>query len=262
MKKIILLFSVLFLGIKEIKTQICIRDSSLLISGDVFSPTPWYEDAPNYNLHPACIGEPYDQSITINVPTDIFGVPVTSLSIPTSSGVHNKPNGVTYACDPPNCIFNSGTLGCILLYGTPISENNVPDTFNMHMDASYSTIVGPVAIDIPVSMSQGSRFFILLNAPGNCFSTSTTETRSTISQVQAKPNPFFSETNIQVRSNQNGAFRFAVYSLLGHQIYTRNLQLTQGDNQFYFDGSNLPSGIYIYSIGNDERRSMYRLIKM
>ncbi|MGB3079896.1 MAG: T9SS type A sorting domain-containing protein [Saprospiraceae bacterium] len=262
MKKTIILFCVVFIGIKDVKTQICVRDSSLLISGDVFSPTPWYENAPLYNLHPACIGEPYNQSITINVPTDIFGVPVTNLSIPTSFAVHNKPNGVTYACDPPNCVFNSGSLGCILLYGTPISENNVPDTFNIYMDASYSTIIGPIAIDIPISMSSGSRFFLILYAPGNCFSTSTTETRNTISQAQAIPNPFFGETNIQVRSNQNGKFRFAVYSLLGHQMYTQNLHLTQGDNQFYFDGSSLPSGTYIYSIGNDERRSMYRFIKM
>ncbi|MFZ1676795.1 MAG: T9SS type A sorting domain-containing protein [Saprospiraceae bacterium] len=262
MKKIILVFLAAIIGINYVKTQDCVRDSSILISGDVLSPMPWSTDAPFYNLHPACIGEPYNQSITINVPTDIFGVPVTDLSIPTSFAVHNKPNGVTYACDPPNCVFNSGTLGCISLFGTPISENMVPDTLDMHIDAVYNTPFGPLAIDVPSSMAQGIHFYMLLNAPGNCLSSNTNELSDYFSRVNASPNPFMQETNVQVQSNQNGAFRFAVFNFLGRQMYTREVELKEGNNQFYFDGSGLPSGIYIYSIGNDERRSVGRFVKM
>ncbi|MEP6792759.1 MAG: T9SS type A sorting domain-containing protein [Saprospiraceae bacterium] len=262
MKKIILVILVAVLSINFVNAQDCIRDSSLLITGDVLSPTPWTSDAPFYNLHAACIGEPYSQSITINVPTDIFGVPVTNLSIPTSFAIHNKPNGMAYACDPPNCIFNSGTLGCISLFGVPLSENMVPDTLDMHIDASYNTLIGPVAIDIPASLSEGGHFFLILNAPGNCFLSSTKETRSSFSQVHAIPNPFIWETNIVVHSNQNGSFKFALFNILGHQMYTQKVQLTEGNNQFYFDGSDLTSGIYFYSIGNDEGSSVCSFVKM
>ncbi len=262
MKKIILVFLIVVLGINYVKAQDCVRDSSLLTTGDVLSPTPWSSDAPLYNLHPACIGEPYSQSITINVPTEVFGVPVTDLSIPTSFALHNKPNGVTYACDPPNCVFNAGTLGCISLFGTPVSENMVPDTLDMHIDAVYNTPFGPLAIDIPSSIAQGTHFYMILNAPGNCLSSNTNELTDKFIQVNALPNPFIRETNIQVKSNQSGMFRFVVFNFLGHQMYSREVELKEGSNQFYFDGSDLPAGIYIYSIGHDDRRSVRRFVKM
>src|SRR5262245_881421 len=116
MKKAIVVFFLIACASASF-AQTCVRDSSVLQTGALLSP-PWWDSINMiYALRDACINHNYTQSVTINVPTTFQSVPLNNVTLATTGAVLNLPVGLTYLCDPPNCVFNAGTLGCVLLYG-------------------------------------------------------------------------------------------------------------------------------------------------
>jgi hypothetical protein len=206
-----------------------------------------------YALAQACIGQPYLQSFTLEVPTSFtfqgIPLPISSASIATSGALSGQPAGITYLCDPPNCMFNAGTLGCILLYGTPTAAN-VADTFNLTINATISSGFGPIPIAFPGPVAPGN-YYLILNAANNC-SSSAYDLNSQIIGIQNQPNPFSQQTTIDVESVVTGEFQFEVFDLLGKRMHQQNVHLYQGNNQFTFDAGNLADGTYFYSLSNKE----------
>ncbi|MCK6694507.1 MAG: T9SS type A sorting domain-containing protein [Thermoanaerobaculia bacterium] len=263
MKKVLLFLAVVLIPALS-AAQTCERDSNILKTGGLLSPAPWSPDSPFYNLKLACINEPYNQSVTVNVPTSItlngITVPITNVSIPTTNGIGNYPAGLTYLCDPPNCVFNAGTLGCILLYGTPSVDNPV-DTFDMAITATVQTPFGPVPVVFPGNQAApDDHYYLILRPTGECAS-SAGEAGSPFSSVRNLPNPFGNQTVIEVQSTQSGVFRFQVFDLLGNRVHSETLNLYEGANQITYDASHLPAGTYLYSIGNASGQSVRRMVK-
>lgn len=263
-KALLLLFVFATLFSFRSTAQICVRDSNLLVTGDLLSPAPYAPDSPFYNLKPACIQEMYDQSVTIFVPDSfdyqgIIKIKINNVSIATSNAIGNYPAGLTYSCDPPNCVFNPLTLGCIRLYGTPTTAN-MADTFDLKIEASVSTIIGPQKINFPGDAAPGNHYYLILRNMGECVS-GTDDPGSPFSAVQAVPNPLNDHTRIDVRSTQNGRFQFEVFDLLGHRVHAQAVELFEGENQFDFDASALPAGTYLYTVGNSDGKSIRRMVK-
>lgn len=266
MKKALLLlflFSSIIFNLAQAQT--CVRDSNILVTGGLLSPAPWSPDSAFYNLALACVDEPYNQSVTINVPTTItfmnITVPITNVSIPTMDGIGNYPVGLTYTCDPPNCVFNPATLGCILMHGTPTNAN-IPDTFDLQIEATVLTQFGPVPVVFPGNdLAPDDHYYLILKAMGECVSSST-DLNSPFSALRAVPNPVSGLTRIEAQSTQSGAFRFEVFNLVGKRVYTQTVQLYEGANQFTFDAGSLATGTYIYSLGNADGKSVRRLVKL
>ncbi|MDX1939339.1 MAG: T9SS type A sorting domain-containing protein [Saprospiraceae bacterium] len=266
MKKMLFLFLAILACMMDAQAQ-CVRDSNLLITGDLFSPAPYTPDSAFYNLREACIGTLYNQSVTINVPSNItvsgITVPVSNVSIATSGAINNLPVGTTYTCDPPNCVFNANTIGCILLRGTPTAANTAPDTLDLRINATVSTPFGPLPIEFPGNQAApNDHYYLILKPMGTCNVSSTAEANSLFSQVQMMPNPFTAQTTLEVEALEAGNYRFEVFDLLGKRMHSQNVQLQEGINQFNYDGSVLPKGIYLYAIGTGHRQSMYRFLKM
>ena len=67
------------------------------------------------------------------------------------------------------------------------------------------------------------------------------------------PNPFNPTTQILISIPESGNYTLKVYNILGQEVATLlNDQVSAGNYKFYFDASNLTSGIYIYSLtGNN-----------
>lgn len=264
MKKVLLFLAVALLPALCF-AQTCERDSNILKTGGLLSPAPWSPDSPFYNLKLACINEPYNQSVTVNVPTSItlngITVPITSVSIPTTGGIGNYPAGLTYSCDPPNCVFNAGTLGCILMYGTPGADNPAPDTSDLAITATVATPFGPVPVVFPGNQAApDDHYYLIVRPTGECVS-SAAEAGSPFSSVRSLPNPFSQQMIIEVESTQNGAFRFEVFDLLGNRLHSETVNLYEGANQIFYDGSQLPTGTYLYTIGNASGKSLRRMVK-
>lgn len=237
----------------------CVRDSSIIATGALLSPAPYTDDAPNYNLADACINQFYTQSVTVNVPTSFQGIPITTVSLATTGAVSNLPIGVTYACDPPNCVFDAGSLGCIVLYGTPTSANAAPDTLDLGITATVNTPFGGLPVQFPGQLAPGSHYYLRLYEEGQCM-VGTFDTGSQIAQLNNVPNPFNGQTIIVAESLVAGTFQFEVLNLLGQKVHSRNLRLESGRNEFYFDASQLQKGGYIYTLSNRNGRAVRRMI--
>ena len=251
MKKVLLLL-ITVASFAAVQAQTCIRDSSVLLNDSVIiSPLAYTTANPNYNLALACIGQPYLQPFTLEVPPTFtfqgITLPITSASLATTGAISNLPAGISYLCDPPNCTFPAGTLGCILLYGTPTAAN-MPDTFDLSIAATIQTAFAPVPITFPGPIAPGN-YYLILNAANNCVS-SAYDLNSQIIGIKNQPNPFGQQTTIDVESITSGDFQFEVFDLLGKRVQQQNIRIIEGNNQFTFDAGNLANGTYFYSLSN------------
>jgi hypothetical protein len=261
MKKIYLSIFALFV-VASIHAQTCVRDSSLLMDTLFVSPRPYTASYPVYALAPACIGQPYTQSVTIKVPATFVylgtPIPLTSASIATTGAVTGLPAGISYSCDPPNCVFNANTLGCILLHGTPNNPAQAPDTTNLVINATISAFGTGIPIAFPGPIAPGNYYFVLAQA-GACIS-GTYEQNSGIYSMKNTPNPFTGLTSIQVDAKVSGDFNFDVFDLLGQRLYSQQVSLMSGENQFSFDAGNLANGTYIYVLSNGQGKAASRMV--
>jgi hypothetical protein len=67
--------------------------------------------------------------------------------------------------------------------------------------------------------------------------------------MQNYPNPFSSVTTIDYYLNQESHVQFSVYDIAGQKIRTLlNEQQSAGKKRLTFDGSELPGGVYIYTL--------------
>ncbi len=72
---------------------------------------------------------------------------------------------------------------------------------------------------------------------------------------QNYPNPFNPATKIEYKLLQASDVKFNVFNILGEKVFERNYGYqTSGSYKVSFDGKNLPSGVYVYSIYTDKNR--------
>jgi hypothetical protein len=259
MKKFLTLLCALFVAsVAFAQVPACVRDSSLIASGDLLSPAPYSETEPFYNLNDACIGVAYNQSVTVNVPTSFQSIPISNVTAATMGAVSNLPAGLTYACDPPNCVFPAGTLGCIVLYGTPTPNNTAPDTLDLGITATVNTAFGGIPVTFPGQLAPGSHYYLALKTAACLVGNSDINTPFTA--VKNAPNPFGNQTVITVESLSAGDFQFEVFDVLGQRVHAEWLSIAAGKNEFTFEVGNLPNGSYTYTLGNRDGRAARRMV--
>jgi Tol biopolymer transport system component len=79
-------------------------------------------------------------------------------------------------------------------------------------------------------------------------------------QISAYPNPFNTSTQIAFDLPKAGSVKLKIFDLLGRETRTLVDEVrTQGHHSILFDGSNLPSGIYLYRL---EMGSVHEAKKM
>jgi hypothetical protein len=265
MKKIVLLLCVVAFA-ATMKAQTCMRDSSLLVSGALVSPWYWTPDSPFIHTKPACLNEAYSQSVTFNVPDTIsnlpgvpVAIPINNLSIATANAIVGLPAGLTYSCDPPNCVFPKNTLGCVLIYGTP---TGMADTADLSIKVSISSPIFPLPLgpfDFPGIISQDFHYYIIVKPEGQCVS-GTDDLSGQIASVKNTPNPFGDQTVISIESNISSEFRFEVFDVTGQRVHAQTVGIQTGSNQFTFEAGDLPNGAYFFTFGNAEGRIARKMV--
>jgi|GEM_PF-4105000 len=69
------------------------------------------------------------------------------------------------------------------------------------------------------------------------------------------PNPFSEETTIEFQLRNPGDAKVTIHNINGQLLKTDVLTgLSAGENQYKFDSGNLPSGVYLYSIGSGSEK--------
>ena len=77
---------------------------------------------------------------------------------------------------------------------------------------------------------------------------------------QVYPNPFTGEVRITTGEAVNGNATIDVYNVLGAQVYHKAMQCA-GVTEFVWEGSQVPSGVYFYSIRTEGGVLQGRIVK-
>jgi trimeric autotransporter adhesin len=102
-----------------------------------------------------------------------------------------------------------------------------------------------------------------LDKNGNIYYSATvTVNNKQLSKVTVTPNPFVSFVQVQVPSDKNEDATLRIVNAAGQTIYSRNVQLLQGQNSFTIDGlSSVSKGMYFFELQKDNTITQQKIMK-
>ena len=220
-------------------------------------PAPYHERLnPNGGiLDSACINKLYSFVFTAVVPdsfpTDFGTIKLDSIVIEANPLV-NAPTGISVSCNPPNCKFTSGTIGCLELNGTPSSSNQVK-VYDLSLKVKISLLDGLILIrdTLPSFLSDSAHYYLPLfeeNSP-NCNSTSYADVADSKFDCRLFPNPAYDNINIKIGGDDFFYGKLEVSDINGRVIMSDVLN----DYEYNIDVSNYNPGIYILNIITDRQ---------
>jgi hypothetical protein len=278
MKKVVLLLVVLFTNFLSISAQTpaCQPDARYQDSIAGVYPLPFIAGVrPNGGINvPACLGRPYSFVWTVRV-NDSVTVPnplgsgtittaIDSITMTTTGALENLPAGITYACNPPNCVFRKRTSGCVALRGTPANSNTI-GVYKLKISGKvYGPLIQLIApngypLTFPGDAFPGE-YNLNLYANGDSRCNVATKDLTDLSGLTASPNPTNGKTLIRFESLVEGEFQFTLRNAIGQEVISTPLSITAGLNAFEINAQDLPQGIYIYSISKGNLLTSSKLI--
>ncbi len=102
--------------------------------------------------------------------------------------------------------------------------------------------------DIPVYMHVTNYVSVSSIAPGS-------------RHVVVSPNPFSNRAKISFSLKETNTVTFSVYNMQGKTIYQKAEQMLPGVNAFYWNGEDVPRGIYFYHLETSGWSKSGRLVK-
>jgi hypothetical protein len=87
-----------------------------------------------------------------------------------------------------------------------------------------------------------------------------TEIPKNFNLYQNYPNPFNPSTKIRFDISMTGNIKFIVYDALGREVYSLDEYKPAGSYEITFDGANLASGIYYYSVSSGRFRETKKML--
>lgn len=275
MKKILFLIIVFCLTQVLVFAQ-CVPNQQYKDSTFGVYPKPYQAQTnPNGGIkESACIGKPYKTILTAKVPDSIAVAQLGGLRIPLDSvkldkkattTIQGLPVGMTYGCNPPNCVFASKSLGCVTVFGTASNVNAAGDyDVKIELIAYASTFLGPFSTKItyPDATLAPGKYTIKVegNSSTSCFVSDLNEKSENVISISASPNPTSGLTNIKFYALEDADFELLVSSVEGKIVYKAGHRVTQGLNSVQFDASGLDTGVYIYYIGNSKGKATGRIV--
>ena len=234
MKKSLLLISFIVLSALQIQAQ-CVPNTS--------NTTPGITPDSATGLSAGTVGVLYSQVLQIFVPATtpvvIFGqtVTVTVVSVELNS-LTGLPPGLTYACNPSNCLFPGNSNGCADISGTPTVAGNYPLTAVI---TSTGTVFGQ-----PTTQVDTLSYYVI-DVTG-AVSSIYESTGLGFFMNQNSPNPCAEFTDIRYVVPARGEVDFRLFNLIGKEVYRSLLSPDQGENELRFDTRDLAPGVYMYSM--------------
>lgn len=259
MNKFFTLLAVIAISTSTSFAQVCIPDSTLVDAEFPVQPLP-YEPmlTPDGGIKDtACIGQAFQFTFfaavgdTLNA--GIAQVPLDSIRLPITDGIGGLPPGITYDCNPGDCVFRKNTLGCISIHGTVTNATAIGDyNLTLSIEAFLNGSPAPNGFTLPIPTVTPGQYTLAVRAADftNCYTASDSEPLSDLIKLKNVPNPFYGTTFIELTSAFSGEVSFEVFDMVGKKIHTEKVQLLEGKNTIPFNGTNLQNGIYFYAIKN------------
>lgn len=241
MKK--LLFSALFV------VAFAFAGSSQCTPGSYITPGIYPDTIEN--LPTAYVDLAYNAVVTAVIPVDTnlsgFDIPIDSIGIIAWTGY---PPGFTYAANTPSGFWPGGSTGCILITGTPAFGDI--GTYNLVFDIAGYVMGSPVPM---TNQATGYKIIIKDTILGVSDNNS-----YGFALMPNTPNPFTSSTKIEFTSPSNETYQFSVISVIGDEVFSKNITAVTGKNHIEFSADGLPAGIYMYKLSNKTSTLTKRMI--
>ncbi|MEM7162408.1 MAG: T9SS type A sorting domain-containing protein [Bacteroidota bacterium] len=248
MKKLILGFAVLlmsFSAYSQCTPNPAFQDSAFGVWPDTATGFP----AADLNMM-------YLTQLDVKVPNDAGVVEPIYAGVPIDSGavsaVNGLPAGIFYEClshTDAYCTFLGDSSGCAVLTGTPTEAGVFPLSIEL---TGYITVFG-LPLGVPLTF-EGYELLVIdplgLNNPADF----------EVSLGQNVPNPFEGQTRIPFSVNDAGTVQISISTLLGQEVYKRELNVNRGNNFIDVDGSQFDTGIYLYTITSGLRSETRKMI--
>jgi hypothetical protein len=222
----------------------------------------WPDSATNFIS--GTVGVPYVQNITVKVPRDTVASSIKFcfnrfvLSNPTGTVNYGLPPGLNFGSSTP--VVANGTINaapslkfpgnannCASIFGTPTTAGTY--TLHLKIDA-YGTPTFGACSNTPnvtggsnISTQQLNYYIITINA-----ATGLKEIGKNAFNLENIPNPFSNNTTIRFFMIESGQAKLEVHNMLGKVVYSTNLNVEPGTNEFPFKGEGLSNGMYFYTI--------------
>lgn len=255
--KRVLLILLAFAPVAFLQAQVCEPNPVFTDTTGVF-PIPKVDSIPGSGITEcAVIGEPYNFTLTIVV-GDSLTLPILGrrpLDKVTVTNVTGFPAGITYACEPGNCIFEESSNGCAVLTGTALASNAPGDyQLTVFVTIKFADPQFPQSVDVtfPGSAAPGEYILRLLATnTEECGLVSSTKTLNEQVSVSISPNPTTGPVQVNINADVAGDFKLRVVDLLGQAVHHQAVAIQTGSNQVSFDGSSLANGLYIVVLENE-----------
>lgn len=261
MKNLTLLFLVVIMGISWAAAQ------------QSCTPNPMYQDSTGFVYPPpfdsllnpeggidviGCEGSPYEFQWTIIVPPSVnlpgipFPLTMEYLQISTTNGITGLPNGLSYACNPPDCKFLVSQLGCVVIYGTPASGS--AGVYDLQFEGILKTPLASFPVSFPDPNLFPGNYFLTILEPNDpeCLSSVKDPTLTSGKHV-IFPNPVHGQANLKLNAPFAGLCQITVYNAIGQQLKYFTQDVVKGENILPLSLEELSGGMYYYQIHVDGR---------
>ena len=260
-----LLFVVAHISYGQLNT--CTPDPSYQDSAVGVYPLPYDEDTnPDGGIDKsACIGHPYQFVFQIVVPDtlDFSGskFPLDKMVLDTGNAISNLPAGLDYACNPSNCVFENGTVGCLVIYGTVINSAPTGDYDLTIMGTLYTSFI-PIPFTFPDPALYPGKYTITVEPENGttCYKVSTSEARSDNYFADVHPNPLSQTGTMVIFSKRAADIEISLKGVNGAEYQLMNTKVFEGKNEVKLDISDIPNGVYFYRIGNKDDFAVGKMV--
>ncbi len=217
----------------------------------------------NATLYPAVLpfatsGVQYNQVLTFRIPTDTiitFGAGNVNAHIDSTKLLYIKgmPAGFGKQCNPSNCTFNGGTLGCALLTGTADSTMIGSYTITLYVQTFFKVGGSPLN-----RIDSNSDYVFKIKSVGIYELIN----KNDIHPLKIYPNPSKGIASIELTDDMLNNYEVIVYDIFGKEVLTKHaVENTQLSNTIKFDFGELSKGLYIITVKSQNKIGTCRLIR-
>ena len=243
------------LGFRPVLAQdpVCLPDSSYIDALAGVYPGPYHPVLfPDGGIHDtACINHPFELVLTAVIQDSItfngLQLKLNYLEI-APNGVLNLPAGMGYACNPPNCKFESNTMGCMLISGTP-EGNNPTGTYDLKLKSKIVALNGLITVNdtLPEFLIPGSHYYLVLDPENSthCQTANVPGGPDSRLQFELLMNPVKDRLGISFDLPPATEWQLVLHDLCGRQVAVSSGSGGRDREWFDLSGHSLHSGYYL-----------------
>ena len=226
--------------------DLCVPDSTLAGGGAYVYPEPYHPRLnPNGGvIDTACINHQYSFVFTAVVPDSLNGIKIDFIEI-EENGVLDIPSGLKYKCNPPNCNFPSGTLGCFELYDKPALGNELKN-YDLKMKVKISAADGLIVINdtLPMFINDSAHYYLPLLGE-DCVLANEDIIKQNDFVLTVLTNPASEYIRLAMYNNIDRAdMKISLVDISGRVIFNDNIEVYGGDNRLDLNIQGINKGMY------------------